>query len=240
MKPKDLKVPFKWSERRVLWDEIENILYLPNRTERKNFAAPIKNLFGSFSKVYLEYCSGNGEWICNKAFENPEILWVAVEKKFQRVQKIWSKSKNLDLKNLFIVCGEAEEATEHYFFKNAVSRVYINFPDPWPKKKHAKNRLIQTDFIQQLDRILKNDAEVYFLTDDQSYSSQAIHVFLEDCSPFSSSIEPPYYLQDVGDYGSSYFKSLWEEKKREFYFSKFHKKCKYKKEQNPQESTPIL
>lgn len=227
MKPKDLKVPFIRSQRRVVLDCQNRILFLPPRVDRQNFIKEIEILFSEYPTRNVEFCSGNGQWIHQKALEYPDILWVAVEKKFERVQKIWSKMQNDGLKNYFIVCGDALEAAEHYFLKGTFDAAYINFPDPWPKTKHAKFRLMQPSFIQLISTILKDKAWVHFLTDDPKYSKQTIHAFMEMPHLFQSGLPVPYYETDIQEYGPSYFRSLWEEKKRGFYFSKFQKTCKY-------------
>ena len=126
------------------------------------------------------------------------------------------------MKNLFIVCGEALEVSKYYLKSEFVDEIYINFPDPWPKKKHAKFRLIQDVFVEQLYKVLKPSGVVNFLTDDAPYSKQAIDTFLKS-ELFESQISAPFYESEIQDYGSSYFRSLWEEKKRGFYFSKFQK-----------------
>lgn len=226
MKPKDLKVPFSWEERKVFFDHDQKILYVPERCDRKNLQEEIFPSLDPFEKVCLEICSGNGEWICQKAMDHPDFFWVAIEKKFKRVQKIWSKAQNHGLDNLMIICGEAHEAMNHYLKDGIFDLIYINFPDPWPKKKHAKFRLMNAPFTKELSRLLKPHGELCFLTDDPDYSKESIDVLLQE-STLASQIDEPYYHSDIQDYGTSYFRSLWEEKKRCFYFSKFQKKCKH-------------
>jgi tRNA (guanine-N7-)-methyltransferase len=160
MKPSDLKAPFAWNARKVILED--RILYAPTRCETyDDFHMPSWSdplLFGNAQPVHVEYCSGNGAWITEKAQEFPEINWVAVEKKFMRVRKIWSKIKNLQLPNLIAACGEAYGVTRRYFPAGSVAQAYINFPDPWPKKRHAKNRLIRPVFVAEVARILQPKA----------------------------------------------------------------------------------
>src|ERR1700733_14510049 len=109
MKPDDLKAPFAWNNRRVIVED--HIFYVPTRCETySNFIFPGWNsplFFANENPVSIEYCSGNGAWIAEKAKGDPKMNWVAVEKKFMRVRKIWSKIKNLGLNNLIVICGEA-------------------------------------------------------------------------------------------------------------------------------------
>src|SRR3984957_20943969 len=111
MKPSNLKAPFSWDECKPMIQD--RIIYAPQTfhpTEELLFPGwNDPSLFGNDHPICIEYCSGNGLWIAEKAEANPEINWIAVEKKIMRVKKIWSKIRNLNLKNLIIVCGEAYE-----------------------------------------------------------------------------------------------------------------------------------
>lgn len=227
MRPKDLKSPFTSKPKEVFVDLSEQILFMPARCNFPCLKDTLNKVFSKFSSVHIEFCSGNGHWIAEKARKYPEILWVAVEKKFDRVQKIWSKMKNDQLSNYFIVCGDAFDVCREYFETGLFDAAYINFPDPWPKKKHAKFRLMQPFFISQLERILKNKGLLYFVTDDLNYSQTTLQSLIKEPSNFESLLPCPYYESNLDNYGPSYFRSLWEEKKRGFYFSKFQKTCKY-------------
>lgn len=226
MKPESLIPPCSKDDQRVIIHD--SIWYVPERTKvPSDFIFPgwdHPDLFGNKLPVAIEYCSGNGAWIANKALENPDINWVAVEMKFARVRKIWSKIKNLGLKNLLLVCGEANMATARYFPATSVSQVYINFPDPWPKKRHAKHRLIQPAFADQLSRILKERKSLTFVTDDVPYSEWLIEV-MGNHGDFVSAYPDPYYLTEEPNYGTSYFDELWRSKGRSIRYHCFQK-CK--------------
>lgn len=213
MKPHDLKPAFAWKERRILIQD--RIWYVPPRVQSEEpFQFPgwsDLQLFGNQQPVAIEYCSGNGVWIADKAELNPHLNWVAVERKFDRVRKIWSKIKNRQLSNLFIICGEAHHITKQYLPNNSVSEVYINFPDPWPKKKHAKNRLIQSSFAQELNRIMLPNSKFTFVTDDAPYSEWFINIMQKE-KGFISAYKEPFYVTEFMNYGSSSFEELWRSK----------------------------
>lgn len=224
MKPEDLKSPFAWDARRVLLQD--RVWYVPDYYDHyQEFTFPGWKdplLFGNENPVKIEYCSGNGTWIVAKAEENPQVNWVAVEKQFFRARKIWARMKNRQLNNLLIVCGEASTVTRHYIPSKTVSEVFINFPDPWPKARHAKHRLIQPAFIQEIGRILKEGHHWTFVTDDPDYSQ----LLLEEMAPYKEfvpSFPSPHYVTDLPGYGSSYFEELWREKGRDI---RYHRFCK--------------
>lgn len=223
MKPEDLKPPHSRADQRVLI--ADRVWYVPlHESTPSNFAFDGWNIaFANSNPVILEYCSGNGAWIANKAILNPEINWVAVERKFDRVRKIWSKIKNHQLDNLLVVCGEANDATQRYFPSDSVADIHINFPDPWPKNRHAKNRLIQPEFTSQLHRVLKNDGVLTFVTDDGPYSEWTIDI-IQRHGGFVSAYPEPYFITDESSYGTSYFDQLWRSKGKTIRYHRFVKR----------------
>lgn len=222
MKPKDLKCPFTWEMRRPLLDG--RVLFVPQYFDRHaewifpGWEDP--SLFGNKRGVSIEYCAGNGAWILEKALRNPLQNWVAVEKKFERVRKIWSKIQNHRLENLLVVCGEALTFTTFYIPANSVDEIYVNFPDPWPKQKHAKNRLLQSPFVQEIARIVKKEGTATLVTDDPTYSEQMAKVMLQTPA-WKGVFPPPFYITDWLDYGHSYFDALWREKGRTIRYLQF-------------------
>lgn len=222
MKPKNLKVPFTWENREPLLKD--RVIYVPKYyTEHSKWQMPDwsdESLFGNSSPICVEFCSGNGLWLQEKALAHPEKNWIGVEKRFDRVRKIWAKIKNYSLKNLIVVCGQAESFIDYYVKENTFSEIYINFPDPWPKEKHAKNRIFQKAFIDRLSAVSKPLALGTFVTDDEVYSHQMIQEM--SASRFwSSSIAEPYFKTDWPEYGSSYFDELWRSQGKEIRYIQY-------------------
>ena len=211
MKPKDLKNPLTWKERRPLIHD--RILYVPEYYDRHHeWTFPgwdSLDVFGRIAPVEVEYCAGNGDWIIEKALKFPERNWVAVEIQFERVRKIWSKLHNFHLSNLFIVCGEALTFTQFYVPSLSVSATYINFPDPWPKERHAKNRLIQEPFAQEMARICLPGSITTIVSDHFDYTCQASAV-MRSTLAWRPCFPDPYYVINLEGYGTSYFDNLWK------------------------------
>lgn len=211
MRPKNLKCPFTWKGRHpVIHDRV---LYVPEYYDKHHeFIFPgweSPELFGRSAPIEVEYCAGNGAWIADKAAAHPERNWVAVEIQFDRVRKIWSKIQNLQLTNLIVVCGEGLTFTKHYVPANSFAAVYVNFPDPWPKEKHAKNRLLQEPFFTEIARASVKGALATVATDHEGYARQTIEGLLanfawEPCFPL------PHFSMDLEGYGTSYFDALWK------------------------------
>lgn len=210
MKAKDLKWPFDWEKRHVLLED--RILWVPKNLKRyEDFKFPGWNdpvVFPKEQPIKVEYCSGNGTWIIDKAQNHPHYNWVAVEIDFERVRKIWAKLKNLSLTNLLIICGDAYTSTSHYFPSNSVDQIFVNFPDPWPKRRHAKNRLFHPHFIKELVRVSHSSGKTIVVTDDEDYSNRIIGSFNKEAG-FISCSGPPHYVTEMEGYGSSFFEELW-------------------------------
>lgn len=208
MKPKDLKCPVTWASRRPLIHE--GVLFVPPYYQRHDEwnKGP---LFEDDKPVCLEYCSGNGDWVIGKALSDPTRNWIAVEKRFDRVRKIWSKMRNQSISNLLIVCGEAQAFTRHYVLPGTIQEIYINFPDPWPKRVHAKHRLFQPEFIENMAQAITKDGSACFVTDDPNYSAQMVAEMLK-CRLWKPLLPAPYYKLEWPDYGYSFFDQLWRAK----------------------------
>ena len=209
----DLRIPFSWAERRPI--VLERFFYLPPCDESLHNSA----IFTSevTQKLAVEYCSGNGQWITQAAIKQPEFLWVAVEKCFERARKIWLNIFRHQLSNLFVVCGDALTFSRFYLQPQSVEAAFINFPDPWPKRRHARHRIIQPEFVAELGRILVPAGAVTLVTDDAPTSERMITAF----SSWKSLFDPPHFVTEWPDYGSSYFYSLWVGKMRTIRYHRF-------------------
>lgn len=224
MKPENLKSPFTWDKRHILVHD--QVWYVPDQYEDfTSFSFPgwgNSLFFDQERPICLEYCSGNGAWIAAKAKEQSQYNWVAVERKFDRVRKIWSKIKNFQLLNLLAVCGEGYRITHHYIPNASVHSVFINFPDPWPKRRHAKYRIVQVSFIEEVRRILQPGGILTMVTDDVPYSQMMIDV-LHQFPSFESLFPYPFYVTDYPSYGTSYFEDLWRQKGKQIHYHVFRK-----------------
>lgn len=222
MKPENLKIPYSWEKRSVFLQD--RIWFVPPCYDRyheftfSGFEHP--DFFGNSNPVFVEYCSGNGAWVAQKAIDNPTVNWIAIEQKFERVRKIWSKLKNHQLSNLIIICGEAMTVTKHYFPNSAVDQVFVNFPDPWPKQRHAKHRIIQSSFVNEMSRILKKEGIFTIVTDDPSFSEWVSTIVSQDTT-FKNHFPDLGYTTEYGGYGTSYFEEMWRNQGKIIHYHKY-------------------
>lgn len=221
MRPKDLKFPFNWDSREPLL--LNGVLYVPKHYDLHHIfpKESFWETFSSYKNIAVEYCSGNGTWVAEKAKEDPSVLWIAVEKRFDRIQKIWAKKENFDIENLLIVCGDVFLFTKYYLLSDLVDQIFVNFPDPWPKDRHAKHRIIQEPLVREMLRVTKSRGSVVLVTDDEPYSSQMIFEMLKEGAWSSCFPEPDYYKTEWPSYGTSYFDSLWKNQGKVVRYMKF-------------------
>ncbi|MBF8263826.1 MAG: trmB [Parachlamydiales bacterium] len=214
----DLYIPFEWERRRPIL--LEKCLYVPDHYDGHDQLAIDWNDPAVFEKkqpLVVEYCSGNGQWIAMMAKQNPLLNWVAVEMDFERARKIWLKIFRQNLPNLFVVYGEGLTFSRHYLPDKSVHEAYVNFPDPWPKRRHAKHRLISDAFVSEMDRILQPGSSAILTTDDAAYSDWIIRRF----SQWQSAFAPMQYTTEWPSFGDSYFYSLWLGQQRTIRFHRF-------------------
>lgn len=216
-KASDFKIPFSWEERRPVL--LEKALYIPPLYDRHHEWKKClwEEIFGNNREVAVEYCSGNGQWIVERARQQPEWNWVAVEKRFDRARKIWARGSRENVQNLFVVCGEALIFSRYYAPQKSVSRIFINFPDPWPKKRHAKHRLIREEFLEKMAQLAKGGTKAMLVTDDVSYLEQMIEEVIR-CGKWRPHLKDPYFTTEWPEYGDSFFEALWREKGRKIYY----------------------
>ena len=123
-------------------------------------------LFGNDHPLHVEIGMGKGRFIMQLAAQNPDINYIGIEKYSSVLLRALEKRNELELANLYLLRFDAEYLNE-IFDKNELSRIYLNFSDPWPKDRHAKRRLTSKEFLSRYDQCLKMEGEVIFKTDNR-------------------------------------------------------------------------
>ncbi len=131
----------------------------------ENLKGKWKEFFGNDNPIHIEIGMGKGRFLVQLALENPEINYIGIEKYSSVLIRAADKRKKLDMRNLWLIRLEAEYIN-NIFAENEVSRIYLNFSDPWPKDRHAKRRLTSKEFLARYDKFLAADGEVIFKTDN--------------------------------------------------------------------------
>lgn len=134
-------------------------------------------LFLRHQPIEVELGSGDGSFLIQWAALNPQINFLGVERLLGRLKKIEKKARRAHLGNVRGLRLEASYFAEYLLPRESVSAFHIYFPDPWPKRKHRQNRLINERFTEVLRAALAQDGIVFLRTDDSDYFAQMTQVF---------------------------------------------------------------
>ena len=128
--------------------------------------------------VYLEIGSGKGQFIVEMAKKNPSIFFIGVEKNISCCGFTLKKIVEEKVNNAKLYVGDGEKVVEVLKDKT-VKNLFLNFSDPWPKKRHNKRRLTHDNFLKHYHRILSDDGVIIFKTDNVDLFEFSVEKFLE-------------------------------------------------------------
>jgi tRNA (guanine-N7-)-methyltransferase len=136
-------------------------------------------LFEAPREIWLEIGFGGGEHLAGQALKHPDIGFLGAEPFLDGVVKALAHVEEGGLSNVRLVRDDARDVVEQ-FTPRSIDRVFVLFPDPWPKARHRKRRLIQPEFLEALARVLKPGARLRFATDWADYAERALADVLRD------------------------------------------------------------
>ena len=117
---------------------------------------------------------GDGGFLLDLAAAHPERDFLGLEKLLGRARKVVRQAARRGLTNVKALQIDSPYAVRHLLPPGGISRLHLLFPDPWPKAKHAKNRLVQPAFCQDVHRLLRPGGEWLFKTDHPEYFAEAV------------------------------------------------------------------
>lgn len=137
----------------------------------------LSGVFDNNNPVALEIGFGEGEFIVDLALKNINWNFVGIEIKRGRHRKALKKVVKQEIQNLRLINIDARIAIKQVFENNAFQAAYINFPDPWPKKRHSKHRLFNEKFIKELSKSVVRNGNVKVKTDHKDYIRSIVNEF---------------------------------------------------------------
>lgn len=129
-----------------------------------------ERIFGRRAPLVLEIGFGDGESLVAMALAHPEFDYLGIEVHRPGIGHLLLRVMELGLTNVRVVCADAVEVLERQIPDQCLDRVQIFFPDPWPKSRHHKRRLIQAPFVSLLARKLKPNGQLHVATDCEPYA----------------------------------------------------------------------
>ncbi len=157
--------------------------YRDNPEELKNNW--IKEFKSQENPIHLELGCGKGQFIAQKAIQNPEINYIAIDLvdamlglAKRNVEEVFKENKK-EIDNVILTRFDIERIPLILGEKDNIKRIYINFCNPWPKGKHRKKRLTHTRQLEKYKTFLAKDGEIYFKTDDDDLFNGSLGYFEE-------------------------------------------------------------
>ena len=135
--------------------------------------------FNNENQIYIEVGTGKGQFITTLAEQNPDINFIAMEIKEEVLLHAVYKAEEKGLKNIQFIWGDVKMLPE-YFAKGELSRVYVNFCDPWPKNRWAKRRLTHSGFLNIYRNVLNENGEIHFKTDNEGLFEFSLNEISQD------------------------------------------------------------
>lgn len=156
---------------------------------------PLASWFSKARPIEVELGSGDGSFLAAWAALKREVNFLGVERLLGRLKKLDRKSRRAGLDNVSLLRIEGSYLLEYLLPAKAIQGLHIYFPDPWPKRRHWKNRLVNERFPALAAKILAAGGVVYLRTDNLPYFEQMTEVFA--ASPLFAKIETPAELAAV-------------------------------------------
>lgn len=179
-------------------------------------------VFKNENPIWIEIGIGKGQFIIQQAMKNENVNFIGIEK-YPSIQVIPIK-KTLERKinNLKFINGDVKNIND-WFDNKIIDKIFINFPDPWPKKKHEKRRLLFNTFLNSYYLILKNDSFIEFKTDQIDLFNFAIEqIKMENKFLIKNAV---YDLHKNANFNTirTEYETKFIEKNKKIYYAEFHK-----------------
>jgi tRNA (guanine-N7-)-methyltransferase len=170
----------------------------------------LHTIFPGQTQFYSEIGFGSGEFLIEKAISNQEAAFIGIELSLTSVTKLLKKIKDLHIDNIAVIMCDAKFANRELFDEN-LDGIYMNFPCPWPKKRHRQRRLNNNSFTESLVAALKSHGFVSIYSDHANFTKQ-FEVSLKENGCFSHinlDLNPPMI--------NTKYERKWREQRKNIY-----------------------
>lgn len=173
-------------------------------------------LGSQFERLELEIGCGRGDFLNSHAPSHSNICYIGVERHLVSLRRGVEKIRRSGLKNVFLVHADIANLLDSYIAPNALSSIHLYFPDPWPKKKHNKRRVLNAVNAEKLHRILAEDGTFYIRSDNLIIYDDMLNVIEESGLFVERDVPKELLLCKTG------FEQKFLEQNKPIYFSGYH------------------
>lgn len=170
-----------------------------------------------FSGDILEIGPGRGDWLLETAARSSQKKFVATEIGTKRYFKLIPRIKKKKLANILLIKGDARIVIPQFFGENCFEKIFVMFPDPWPKERHRFRRLLTPEFLALLAHVLKKGGLFVLATDSADYADW-VHQNLKEGTALVVAENNQSETLPFPDYVPTYFEKKWKSEGREIFY----------------------
>ncbi len=149
-------------------------------------------IFGRSAPLFLEIGFGNGEALVEMAVTNPDHDFLGIEVHRPGIGHLLLQIQQREITNVRVYCHDAIDILEQQIADNSLAGIHLFFPDPWPKKRHHKRRIVRPDFIKLVTRKLQQDGYFHAATDWENYAQHMLEVLNQQQTLVNESADNEY------------------------------------------------
>ena len=198
---------------------IENSNYVVNNPN--DYINNWYNVFGNDNPIYIEIGMGKGNFIIGNAMMYPDINFIGIEKFDSILALALKKIDELELPNVRVIRMDAFDIDK--VFTHEISNIFLNFSDPWPKKRHVNRRLSSGVFLNKYDGLFKDDKVIEMKTDNQGLFEYSLCSFNEN-GYIINEISLDLHNSDKENNIMTEYEKKFSEKNNRIYYVKVTKK----------------
>ena len=147
--------------------------------QAEDYKGKWSEIFGNDNPIHIEIGCGKGQFITTMAQKNPDVNYIAIDVVPDVLVIALEKATAAEIPNVRFIIADANKL-EEYFEPQEISRIYLNFSDPWKKNKQAKRRLTHKNFLDIYKCLLKNGDFIYFKTDNKALFEFSLNSFAQE------------------------------------------------------------
>ena len=176
-----------------------------------------ENIFGNVHPIALEIGCGIGDFVAKTALDSPEQNFIAIDYYNKGCDSTCRRLERDGVTNVRVLRVEAREFIAGQIPENSLAALYINCPDPWPKKRHRKRRLVNSAFMEFMRSYLRSGADFFFATDFEDYGEDVAD-FMSRQEGYANMLAPDLSRFELEEYHRSKYmlKFMAEGKKIHF------------------------